>query len=248
MRRALPFLLIASSALAQVRGRAVVPTHPDPSASSVSGTVSSVNGSLVLIANGLISIDTSSAQIAGEELATGSFIVATLKSGDVAPNAPLPATSILVTHLPQAALTGTVTSVDLAGSSFTMLGRTIKVTSSTAFSGLLTLRRMSLSDLFPSMLVAVDANAAGGVLTARSVEILTPLRVAPTRFTGYVKSIGATQWTVGIGPAGSLAPDFLVTVDKNTKISGDPKVGDRVVVVGELTSTGLLASSITKVP
>ena len=74
------------------------------------------------------------------------------------------------------------------------------------------------------------------------------MRISPARFTGFVKAIGATQWTVGLGPAGSLAPDFLVMVDKFTIISGDPKVGDRVNVVGALTATGFAASSITKVP
>src|SRR5207247_4758168 len=143
---------------------------------------------------------------------------------------------------------GAVTSVDLAGSNFMLLGRTIKVTPDTSFSGLLTLRRMTLADLFPNMLVAVEANVAGGALIARSVEVLTPLRIAPTRFTGFVKAIGATQWVVGLGPAGSLAPDFLVKVDKYTTIVGDPKVGDRVNVVGEITANGFAASSITKVP
>jgi hypothetical protein len=241
-------LMISTAALAQGHGRAVAPIKPDASANSVSGTVSSVSGPLVFIANGLISIDTTGAKLVGDDLTLGSFVIATLKSGDVAPNAPLPATLVMVVHIPQAALTGTVTSVDLAGSTFALLGRTIKVTPDTSFSGLLTLRRMTLADLFPSMLVAVEANTGGGVLTARSVEVLTPLRIAPTRFTGFVKTIGATQWTIGLGPAGSLAPDFLVKVDANTKIIGDPKVGDRVNVVGELTSTGFTASSITKIP
>ena len=249
MRRlVLSLLLIATTAFAQSHGRAVMPPRPDLSGNTVSGTVSSLSGSLVLIANGLISIDTAGAKIVGDDLAVGAFVTATLKSGDVAPNAPLPATLVLVAHIPQATLSGTVTSVDIVSSKLTLLGRTINVTPDTKFSGLLTLRRMTLADVFPSMLVAVEANVAGGALVAKSVEVLTPLRIAPARFTGFVKSIGAKEWTVGLGPAGSLAPDFLVTVDALTKISGDPKVGDRVNVVGELTATGFLASSITKVP
>jgi len=155
---------------------------------------------------------------------------------------------IIVAHIPQATLSGTVSAVDIVSGKLTLLGRTINVTPETTFSGLLTLRKMTLADIFPSMIVAVEANAAGGALVARSVEVLSPLRIAPARFTGFVKAIGATQWTVGLGPAGSLAPDFLVMVDKFTIISGNPKVGDRVTVVGELTATGLLASSITKLP
>jgi len=247
MRRFLPLLLIATAALAQSRGRAVMPPTP-AGANTVSGTVSSISGSTIFIANGLISIDTTSAKFVGDDVTLGAFVTAALKSGDVAPNAPLAATVIMVAHIPQATLSGTVTSVDIVANKFTLLGRTINVTPETSFSGLLTLRRMTLADVFPSMLVAVEANVAGGALTARSVEVLTPLRIAPTRFTGFVKSIGPTQWPVGLGPAGSLAPDFLVAVDANTKIIGDPKVGDRVNVVGELTSTGFTALSITKVP
>ena|SRR5436190_9835257 len=248
MRRFLPLLFIATAALAQIRGRAVMPPGLQAGANTVSGTVSSVSGSTILIANGLISIDTTGAKFVGDDVTPGAFVTAVLKSGDVAPNAPLPATVIMVAHIPQATLSGTVTSVDIVASKFTLLGRTINVTPDTSFSGLLTLRPMTLADVFPSMLVAVEANVAGGALTARSVEALTPLRIAPTRFTGFVKAIGATQWTVGLGPAGSLAPDFLVKVDKNTTIVGDPKVGDRVNVVGELTANGFSALSITKVP
>jgi hypothetical protein len=250
MRRfVLPLLFIATTAFAQVRGRAVMPPFTPANANTVSGTVSSVSGSLITLANGLISIDTTGAKIIGYDVITpGSFVTATLKSGDVAPNAPLPATLVLVVHLPQATLSGTVTSVDIVNNKLTLLGRTINVRADTNFSGLLTLRKMTFADIFPSMVVAVEANVVNGALTAESVEVLTPLRIAPARFTGFVKSIGATQWTVGLGPAGSLAPDFLVAVDKNTTIVGDPKVGDRVNVVGELTATGFAASSITRVP
>ena len=248
MRRFLPLLFIATAALAQIRGRAVTPSLPQITGNSVSGTVSSLSGSTIFIANGLISIDTTGAKFVGDDVTPGAFVTAVLKSGDVAPNAPLPATLIMVAHIPQATLSGAVTSVDIVAGKFALLGRTINVTPDTSFSGLLTLRRMMLADVFPGMLVAVEANVAGGALTARSVEVLAPLRIAPARFTGFVKSIGATQWTVGLGPAGSMAPDFLVAVDANTKIVGDPKVGDRVNVVGELTAKGFAASSITKVP
>ena len=248
MRRFLPLLFIATAALAQSRSRAVTPLPIDAGANSVSGTVSSISGSTIFIANGLISIDTTGAKFVGDDVTAGAFITAVLKSGDVAPNAPLPATLIMVAHIPQATLSGTVTSVDIVAGRFTLLGRTINVTADTSFSDLLTLRRMTLADVFPSMLMAVEASVTGGSLTARSVEVLSPLRIAPTRFTGYVKSIGATRWTVGLGPAGSMAPDFLVTVDKNTVIVGDPKVGDRVNVVGEISANGFAASSITKVP
>lgn len=72
---------------------------------------------------------------------------------------------------------------------------------------------------------------------------VSPLPVQ-THLTGVVKSISATQWI--IGPAVGLGPDFLVHVNAQTKIVGDPKVGDRVDVVAQQTPTGLVAISITK--
>ncbi len=249
MRRFLPLLFVATTAFGQGRGRAVTPPFTPANAVTVSGIVTSVSGSLITIADGLITVDTTGARLIGYDVITpGSFVTATLKPGDVAPNAPLPATLLLIAHLPTATLSGPVTSVDIVNNKLTLLGRTINVTTETTFSGLLTLRKITLADIFPNMVVAVEADVAHGALVAKSVQVLVTLLPGPTHLTGFVKAIGATQWIVGLGPAGSLAPDFLVLVDSNTKISGDPKVGDRVNLVGELTSAGFAASSITKVP
>lgn len=68
----------------------------------------------------------------------------------------------------------------------------------------------------------------------------------PVELHGTVKSISATQWVVG-GPAGTLAPDFLVSITSTTIIYPDPKVGDRVVVVGTRNSSGtFIATKIGK--
>src|SRR5438105_2389571 len=122
MRRLLPLLLIATTALAQGHGRAVLPVHPEPSANAVTGIVSSVNGALVSLAGGLVVIDTTGAKITGD-VAAGSLIIAILKSGDVAPNAPLPATSVVVTPLVPVSLSGSVSAVDRANATLTVLGR-----------------------------------------------------------------------------------------------------------------------------
>ena len=63
-RQALALLLLAATtAAAQVRARAVQPTRPDLSANSVSGVVSSVSGPFILLANGLVTIDTTGAKL-----------------------------------------------------------------------------------------------------------------------------------------------------------------------------------------
>ena len=319
MRR-LPILLllIATTAVAQVRSRATMPVKPDVSGNTVSGVVSSVSGPFILLAGGLVTIDTTGAKIAGDAPEAGLMVFAVLKPGEVAPNAPLPAAYVGVTRLAQVSLGGPVTAVDLGNSTLTLLGRTIKVTSSTAISGLMTFKAMTLADIFPGQTVQVEANTSGGALVAASIHVMTmhPVPVpsvihgtvksisndlwvinaqgkdvsvtvnaqtkivgdpkigdtvdvlitgdnvalsilkAPVilpipkemRITGFVKSIATTVWTVGLGPEGSKAPEFRVEVNAHTKIAGDPKVGDRVEVVGTMGHGSMVASSITKVP
>ncbi len=74
--------------------------------------------------------------------------------------------------------------------------------------------------------------------------MLSPAPPTQMHLSGIVKSIGATTWV--IGPAAGLGPDFLVQVNAQTKIVGDPKVGDRVDAVVQPGRDGFVAISITK--
>ena len=62
-------------------------------------------------------------------------------------------------------------------------------------------------------------------------------------FTGKVKQINATNWV--IGPSVGLGPDRIVQVNANTKIVGNPKVGDMVDVVLDPSTALNVALSIT---
>ena len=62
--------------------------------------------------------------------------------------------------------------------------------------------------------------------------------------TGTVKQISDKFWV--IGPSAGLGPDTIVQVNSNTKIDGDPKVGDRVDVLLDPNSALNVALSITK--
>jgi len=73
---------------------------------------------------------------------------------------------------------------------------------------------------------------------------ITPSLTTQMHITGVVKSISATQWVVG--PAQGLGPDFLIQVNAQTMIIGDPRVGDRVDVLVAPSSNGFVAVSITK--
>ena len=77
-----------------------------------------------------------------------------------------------------------------------------------------------------------------------AISILAVSFPQQMHLTGVVKSISPTQWV--IGPAVGLGPDFLVQVNAQTKIVGDPHVGDHVDVVVQPGQSGFVAISITK--
>src|SRR5436305_12401551 len=100
-RLALVLLLAAAVANAQMtRNRAAQPGTPpaDPfrllAPATVAGTVSAVAGNIIHVANGTVTIDASGARIVDttgatvslSSVTTGSLIVATVKSDNVAPN------------------------------------------------------------------------------------------------------------------------------------------------------------------
>jgi len=242
MKRFLPLLLlIATSAAAQTRARAVTPVKPDVSGNTVTGIVSSVSGSLVRLADGLVTIDTTGAKISGE-IAPGALLFAALKPGKVAANAPLPAAYVAVTRTAQITLSGDVTAVDLSASTLTLLGRTIKTTPQTAFSSAFpTFKALTLADIVVGQPVVVEANASGGALVATSVHVLDffPLQL-PSVIHGTVRSIANDSWVINAN-----GKDVTVKVDANTKIAGDPRVGDTVEVI---VSGNNLALAILRMP
>jgi hypothetical protein len=85
-------------------------------------------------------------------------------------------------------------------------------------------------------------NANNFVAIAISVSPIAP--PSNKHITGTVKQISDKFWV--IGPGAGLGPDTIVQVNANTKIVGDPKVGDRVDVVLDPNSALNVALSITK--
>lgn len=252
---ALALTLMASVSFAQSRGRATSPEKVDVSGRTVSGIVSSVQGNLVSIAGGLVIIDASTAKITGERdggasltsITPGSLIFAVLKDTDVAANAPLPAAVIGVTRIADAILTGPITSVDLAGSTLTMLGRRIRITAQTTFvtpghgSGV-----RGLGDLLPNQIVAVEANAIVGALVATSVRVLSPVPLPTAVIHGKVKSMNTESWVINDSRE---KRDVTVLVNAQTKIAGSPIVGDAVDVIASVDSAhAYVAISIVKSP
>ncbi len=249
MKRALVLLLLALPLFA--RSRAV---SSDPSAgrggtaaagATVSGIVSSVNGNLIQLAGGLVTIDATGAKVVVDrgkqgtvgEIQSGMLLFATLKSADVAANAPLPAEMITATRFSATTFFGPVQSVDTASSSFRILGRTVFVNSETSFGGV-----KSLTELLPNEVVLVQTDVqtdvSGGRLVASSVLLLAPVPPVVRVTRGTVKSISADSWVIG---------DLTLVVNAQTKIIGEPKVGDTVEVLYNINSANAnVAISIVK--
>lgn len=216
----------------------------------MSGVVSSVNGALVQIAGGTVTIDASNAKITlgrGAEgtiadIKPGMQLFAAIGPANPASHGGLPATIITVTDPADAAISGVVQTVDAAAKTFSVLNQTITVDANTSFGGYKRDAGTSFSDLQPNVIVHVQADNAGGKLVAREVLILAPLPPQVGHARGTVESIGTDSWTVKTDKE-----TITVVVNAQTKIAGSPKVGDTVEVLYTVNSAHqFVAVSIIK--
>lgn len=246
-------LLVACSVLADGRTRSVSSGTSDAALSpisapfaTVSGTVTGVSGNLISIADGLVTIDASAAKITDDHgnagsiatVTVGSTVYVMLATSNPTSNAPLPATMITVARAAHVTLSGPVQSVGT--NTFTVLGRTITVDANTSFGGF---HVTKVSDIMVNDIVQVKANAVGGVLLASSVLVFPPVPKAPTVIHGTVKSIGTDAWVITDG----AAKDWSVVINAQTKIIGDPKIGDTVDILANLDNAHqYIALSIMK--
>lgn len=202
---------------------------------TASGIVTSVSGNVIQLAGNLIAIDATNAKIVVDrgknatiaDIEAGMLVFAVLSSSEVAANAPLPATMITATRLADATLLGQVQNVEVAANTFTLLGRTIHVTSDTSFGGV-----AGLAELLPNQIAQVQVEAQNGKLVAESVLVISRIPTNTHATHGKVKSIGSSAWVI----SREKQSDLTLVVNAQTKISGSPKVGDDVEVVYTINS------------
>ncbi len=232
-------------------------------ASSVEGTVSKVAGPILDLIEGGIQIDVTNATITGGDdrlanplpwsgILVGARVVAQVTVPDVIPAVfpplPLPATKVVVFQTRAGELTGTIQSVDVAGRKFTMLFHTVATSAGTKWSGGGPNGAVKgIEDLTAGMFAIVAVVNSGGFV-ATSVEAYGAFTPPPLfAWHGAVETITPTAWTI----AGRT-----VQLDSDTKIVGDPKVGDIVDVVAKVHNpppgtygpSYLVAVSIVKAP
>jgi hypothetical protein len=244
---------VASAGLARTRAVGSGTTTTDAallpikvSGAAVTGIVTSVSGNIISLAGGLVTIDASNAKIMDERgaavtvasIKAGNSIVASITT-NVTTNTPIPASTIAVRSTPQVELTGQVSAV--GATSLTVLGRTVNVDSNTSFGG----RAHSLADVVVNDMVSASANVSVGALLAASLLVLAPPPVPSTLIHGTVKSISVDSW----GITDRDGKEWAVVVNSQTKIAGDPKVGDSVEILANINNANqYVAVSIVKTP
>lgn len=242
-------LLMSVPLAAQSRGVSGRPSASPTVPSVVSGTVSSVSGNIIAIAGGEVTIDASRAKIVtrgGERtiaaVTPGMQIHATV-GNDVAPDAPLEATMVAIVEMPELFMLGEVQSVDPLQESFVVLGRTVHVTGDTSFGGGFVQGSDGLDMIQPRQIVSVQADVQGTTIFAQAVHVVSQFAGTSQLVHGTVRSIGTDQWVI----TGRDERDVRVTVNAQTRIAGNPKVGDVVTVLTATdSSNGLVAVFIVR--
>lgn len=243
------FATVAAAATATIERNARI-----ANGATAGGVVSAVDGNLIRVANGTITIDATGAKIVSDRggdatldaIRPGAIVFATLSSADVEANAPLRASTISLIHIADATLFGPVQRVDASASTLTLLGRTIHVTGETSFGGIRKDRdgaRPGLQDILPNHIVQVSADEVNGRLVATSILLLAPAPPEVHAVRGKVKSIGTDAWVI----ERERGDDLTVLVDAQTKIVGSPKTGDEVELLYRVDSSNApIAISIIK--
>jgi len=161
----------------------------------------------------------------------------------------LTATRVVVFLVNAGSLSGTIQSVNAATGSFQVDFVTVKTTSATEFSGTKAdgTPVKAFSDLAGGMFATASVLTDGSGVTAQKVFAYAIPTTHLVAFRGKVESIENALWTID---------GHVVHVTTDTKITGDPKVGDLVDVVekvqilppGSMAPTTIpVAVSITKV-
>lgn len=199
-------------------------------AERIGGTVFAVSGTTIQLLEGLVAIDARAARIvrrgadvAISDVMPGTRVAIILKSGATT----LQAETVAIMDEPEAHVAGLVDAIDVAAKSFSVLGLAISVTDDTVFVGPAHgLPVSGLSALQVNQPVGVDLDAQSGKLVALRVHVAAPAPRPSARFVGLVKSIAADAWVV----TGNDNSDATFVVNAETKIVGNPNVGDRVEV------------------
>ena len=195
----------------------------------VTGTVSGVDGSRVLLFDNRLTVDVAGATMRGgfgpvtlADLTPGTRITAGIVSAT--PDGVLMAVSVDVLPDHDASIEAQIERIDFAAGTLRIAGQTVRLTSGTEVLRTDDGALLSISDLRPlqRVLITLDRDESG--LAAETIAI-TPMLVTSSTTGGTLSAVNGNLWTIGGGSRGTV-----VRVTDQTYIGGEPRIGERVRV------------------
>jgi hypothetical protein len=258
--RVLSFLLVSVLALgasAGVRRRAVAPPRGATAdvlgvgsinGAAIAGSVAAVDGPIITLQTGgatPIFIDASGAKIVSlndawstiDDIAVGARITAFIDPAPrMSPSSALHAQLIAIDSHPDLLIAGSIESIDVPGSTLTILGVKITVDENTQFSSAVpTFAPIEgLEDLTAGQIVKVDASLHDSKIVANHVVLVSFGATSTSILKGTVKSISGSSWVI----ADAAGLESTIVINDKTKIVRDPGVGDEVEVITQPDESG----------
>ncbi|HYC87896.1 MAG TPA: DUF5666 domain-containing protein [Thermoanaerobaculia bacterium] len=199
----------------------------------ITGTISGVNGSHVLLFDNRLSINMEEAEIRSEygPATIGSLTPGTRIRAGVQLNPYLGLVGVEVDILPdhEASIRGQIESIDFAGGTLSILGHTVRLTGNTKVYRTSDGALVPLGDLRPLMIVLLELDRDETGLAAKTVAFAPGQANLTTTAGGRLHGIDGDLWSIG---------SVTVRVTGDTFIGGDPRVGERVQVTYRGSATG----------
>lgn len=245
MRKALLAVIAVACAASAMAAEIPVPSAPP----MIRGTVTEIKGKRITLLRSIV-VDVTNAAIQKrkknaslEALGPGSRVTVTVAGVGKQAGGVLLGEMVTI-DAPDGQVTGTLEA--RGNGTITVAGQTIGVDGETYVGGFQDAKPVSaLAELKADYPVAVDVVAGEKGLVAVSVMAIGPAPATPpivpstyTTFSGVVKAVGETSWTVG---------ETKVVVNAKTKIPETLAVGDTAFVAGiKLADGAVLAETIRR--
>lgn len=200
----------------------------------VTGTVSGVNGTNVLLFDNRLSVDLADAEIRSEygpatigKLTPGTRIRAGVQLNPFTGALVGVEVDILPDH--EASIDGQIARIDFAAGTLDILGQTVRLTANTKVYRTSDGALVPVSDLRPLMIVLLELDRDESGLAAKSIAFAPGQANLTTTIGSTLQGIDGDRWTIG---------GVTVRVTPETFIGGEPKVRDRVRVSYRGTAAG----------
>jgi hypothetical protein len=200
----------------------------------VTGTVSGVSGTNVLLFDNRLAVDVATADIRSDygpatlgHLTPGTRIKAGVHRNPFTGALVAVEVQILPNH--DASMHAQITRLDFAGGTMELLGHTVRFDENTKVYRTSDAALVPVTDLRPLMIVDVEFDRDATGLVAKIIAFAPGQANLTTTTGGRLQGIDGDRWTIG---------GVTVRVTADTYIAGDPQVGERVLVTYRGSAAG----------